>query len=82
MKFIDILQNQKENSVAQGAGSRQLSEEQKQDESLNHWMKLAEENKSGFFVENDLLFRNERILGHSHTHTHTRLTALCPGLPG
>ena len=42
-----------------------MSEEQKQDESLNHWMKLAEKNKNGFFIENDLLFRNERILGHS-----------------
>ena len=62
LKFIDILQNQKENSVAQGAGSRHLSEEQKRDKSLNHWMKLADENKSGFFVENDLLFRNNAFL--------------------
>jgi len=59
------LHNQKENSVAQTAGSRHLSKEQKQDESLNHWIKLAEENKNGFVVENNLLFRNERILGHS-----------------
>ena len=65
LKFIDILRDQKENSVSHGGGSRHLSEEQKQDKSLNHWFKLAEENKNGFFVENDLLFRNERILGHS-----------------
>ena len=62
LKFIDVLHNQYKNSVAQGAGSRQLTEEQKQDESLNHWMKLAKENKNGFFVENDLLFRNNAFL--------------------
>jgi len=59
------LPSQIENSVVNRAESKHLSEEQKQDESFNQWWKMAEENKNGFFVENDLLFRNERILGHS-----------------
>ena len=39
--------------------------EQKQDDSLSHWWKMAEENKNGFFVHDDLLFRSERFLGHT-----------------
>jgi len=42
-----------------------LSKEQKEDETLKKWWKMAQENKSCFFIENDLLFRSERILGHS-----------------
>lgn len=61
LQFVDILPTTQENK----AESRRLSEEQKQDESLNQWWKMAEENKNGFFVQDNVLFRNERILGHS-----------------
>ena len=61
LRFVDILPTSQETK----AESQCLSAEQKQDESLSHWWKLAEENKNGFFVHNDLLFRTERILGHT-----------------
>ena len=61
MKFIDVLSAPEETR----AESKSLSVEQKQEDSLSHWWKMAEENKNGFFVHDDLLFRSERILGHT-----------------
>jgi len=60
LKFIDILSTPEDSR----AESKSLSVEQKQDDSLSHWWKMAEENKNGFFIHDDLLIRSERILGH------------------
>ena len=64
LKFVDILPTTQVNK----SESRRLSEAQKQDESLNQEWKMAEENKNGFSVQHNVLFRNERILGHSFTY--------------
>jgi len=60
LRFVNVFSTPEETR----AESKHLSVEQKQDESLSHWWKMAEENKNGFFIRG-LLFRTERILGHT-----------------
>ena len=48
LKCIDILPCQGEIHNSKAA-SRRLVEEQKQDETLNQWWKMAEEDRNGFF---------------------------------
>ena len=58
--------------VMQRADEQNFEEEQKSDESLKAWWKLAEDKQSEFYVVNGLLYKKHRILDESSI-THVLL---------
>ena len=70
----DVLsQTDVTNNVAAGdftcsdrcADTETLRTEQRNDPSLQHWLKMAAEKKGNFFFKNDLLFHRENVLRHN-----------------